>query len=76
MTTHVQMITDLRARLTLAETLHAVAIKERNYERHRALAAEQVIAQLRAWMAEYPDDKYTGTWWLAELDRILGKGTP
>jgi hypothetical protein len=28
---------------------------------------------LRAWMAEYPNDKYTGAWWLAEFDRITGK---
>ena len=32
------------------------------------------IATLRAWMAEYPNDKYTGAWWLAEFDRITRDG--
>ena len=35
------------------------------------LAGRAVLATLRKWMAEYPNDKYTGAWWLAELDRIM-----
>jgi hypothetical protein len=34
-----------------------------------ALRAEQRV--LRSWMNEYPSDKYTGTWWLAEWDRLI-----
>lgn len=32
------------------------------------------VAKLREWMAEYPNDRYTGAWWLAEFDRII-RGT-
>ena len=31
------------------------------------------ITMLRTWMAEYPHDKYTGAWWLAEFDRIVAQ---
>lgn len=37
---------------------------------HRAEAAESRVTKLRQWMAEYPQDKYTGAWWLSEFDRI------
>jgi chromosome segregation ATPase len=38
-----------------------------------AVRLREQIATLRRWMAEYPNDKYTGAWWLAEFDRIAGK---
>jgi hypothetical protein len=43
---------------------------------HEALRAErdaalETIDTLRRWMGEYQDDKYTGRWWLQELQRIL-----
>ena len=45
---------------------------EENRRLREALeAGNRQIATLRAWMAEYQNDKYTGTWWLAEFDRIL-----
>jgi hypothetical protein len=41
----------------------------REVQRHR-----ETLATLRAWMAEYPNDKYTGAWWLAELREMRGGG--
>jgi ferredoxin len=32
---------------------------------------EFTVQRLRDWMAEYPDDKFSGSHWLAELDRII-----
>jgi hypothetical protein len=40
----------------------------------RIAALEVQAATLRAWMAEYHNDKYTGAWWLAEFDRICIAG--
>jgi hypothetical protein len=37
---------------------------------------EQAIQTLREWMAQYPDDKYTGRWWAGELDRLLRVAPP
>ena len=34
---------------------------------------QRQISTLRAWMAEYPNDKYTGAWWLAEFDRMTAQ---
>lgn len=31
---------------------------------------------LRRWMTENKDDKYTGHWWLAELDRVISIPDP
>lgn len=52
------------------------AYRARQGEKFEAVAAmlkedAASLSRLRAWMAEYPNDKYTGTWWLAELDRIV-----
>jgi transposase len=50
-----------RALVSLGQQLQAA--------KDRIATLEAQAAMLRAWMAEYPHDKYTGTWWLAELDR-------
>jgi hypothetical protein len=43
---------------------------EREALRARVRELEAQLATLRAWMGEYPNDKYTGAWWLSELARI------
>lgn len=68
------MLREERARRERAEAERDAAVKMgadglARY-RHRAEQAEAVVVTLREWMAEYPGDKYTGAWWLAELDRI------
>lgn len=50
----------------LTEALDALAQQREELARH-----ERILANLRQWMSENQGDKYTGQWWLTELDRIL-----
>lgn len=58
------------------ESVHArlLALLQRAEEAERKIRAkEATMASLRVWMTEYPNDKYTGTWWVQELDRLLAR---
>ena len=48
----------------------SICCAEREALRARVRELEARLATLRAWMGEYPDDKYSGAWWLSELARI------
>lgn len=72
-----QELTDIQAAWKAAADQAKDYIEKHGQERIARKAAEQESARLRAqidtlrsWMSEYPNDKYTGAWWLAEFDRI------